>query len=180
MRDYSPEYLSQYLNCDPETGSLTWKARLVGRDGNKRSVNAWNARYAGKTAFTAKNDRGYFWGALFGRQLAAHRVLACMYFGQWPSGDVDHINGDTADNRKSNLRVVSKSENQRNQKLSAASSTGFGGVTLYKKTGRYRAQVKVLGRTIHLGEFDRFEDAVAARAAFNGSNGFTKRHGAAK
>lgn len=180
MREMTRGYFERYLAVDPETGNLIWKPRIVGRDGNKRTVNAWNARFAGKQAFTAKTDRGYFWGAVNGKQLAAHRVCACLYFGVWPQGDVDHINGDTADNRKSNLRVVSKSENQRNQKLSKASTTGFGGVSFYKKTGRYRAQVKVAGRSIHLGEFDTAEEAAAARRAFNAENAFTARHGVAQ
>lgn len=174
----TPEYLARYLSVDPESGTLTWKSRVVGRDGTKRAVNAWNARFAGKSAFTAKSDRGYFWGAVYGKMLSAHRVCACLYFGVWPDGDVDHINGDTSDNRLVNLRVVTKSQNQRNQKLSRASTTGFGGVTFYRKTGRFRAQVKIGGRSIHLGEFETAEEAAAARRAFNEKNGFTPRHGA--
>lgn len=76
---------------------------------------------------------------------------------------VDHINWDKSDNRRINLRVATKSENNTNIKRKANNSTGYTGVTLNKRTGRYIARISKNGKRILLGTFDEFEDAVTAR-----------------
>jgi len=78
---------------------------------------------------------------------------------------VDHINGDGLDNRKSNLRVCSTSQNAMNRRVRSDSSTGIKGVTFDSRrtTGRlYRAQIKVDGKRIHLGSFFTADEARVA------------------
>ena len=79
-----------------------------------------------------------------------------------PDGvDVDHINRNTLDNRRSNLRLASRSENNANRGLQKNNSSGFRGVRLSK--GRYWiAQIKVDGRQIYLGSFPSAFDAALA------------------
>jgi hypothetical protein len=88
-----------------------------------------------------------------------HRVLLAT------AGEVDHINGDKLDNRRSNLRAVTRLENTQNQrnKRSGCSAEGIG---IYRRpNGRWTAQVTVNYRNIALGTFDTHEEAMAARAA---------------
>ena len=79
---------------------------------------------------------------------------------------VDHINGNTLDNRKSNLRICTKIENAQHAiKPRSDNSTGAVGVALKKagKKNKYRAYITVNKKTISLGVYDTFENAVRAR-----------------
>ena len=70
-----------------------------------------------------------------------------------PGQDVDHKNGDGLDNRKSNLRLCSDSQNAMNRKIRADNKTGFKGVYWRKDRQACRAYIEVGGREIHLGYF---------------------------
>lgn len=70
---------------------------------------------------------------------------------------IDHINHDILDNRKSNLRMITKSENNFNRTKTAK---GY-----YKIHNKYVAMIKVNGKIINLGRFDNEQDAIKARKA---------------
>lgn len=74
----------------------------------------------------------------------------------------DHINGDTLDNRKSNLRCATNSENLCNRRLQSNNTSGFRGVGWVKKDKRWRARLKVDGQEIVLGYFKTAEEAAKA------------------
>jgi hypothetical protein len=77
---------------------------------------------------------------------------------------IDHINGDTMDNRRANLRVVSLTVNTWNQhRASRRSATGAIGVQV--RDGKFRAYICTGYRKRHLGTFDTVEEASAARLA---------------
>jgi len=75
---------------------------------------------------------------------------------------VDHINGNGLDNRKSNLRVATQKQNSRNQKLSAANTSGFKGVYWHPLSQRWSAKIKVNGKVVSLGTHADPKDAAAA------------------
>lgn len=77
---------------------------------------------------------------------------------------VDHINGDTLDNRKSNLRVVTHGENMRNQKMRINNSSGYKGVSWHTVRDKWRARVHFEGKEYHVG---LFEDKHEAARAYN-------------
>lgn len=68
---------------------------------------------------------------------------------------IDHINHNILDNRKSNLRIITKSENNFNK---AKKAKGY-----YKSHDKYKAMIKVNNNLINLGTFDTKEDAIKAR-----------------
>lgn len=72
---------------------------------------------------------------------------------------VDHKNGDGLDNRRDNLRLVSHAQNQRNRKNAKNNKSGYKGVSIDKRSGKYRASIGVDGKSIHLGLFTIAEDA---------------------
>lgn len=76
---------------------------------------------------------------------------------------IDHINHCVYDNRKSNLRIVTHSQNMRNHKIHINNSSGVSGVSWHKKANKWWAYINVDGKRINLGYFDKFEDAVKAR-----------------
>jgi len=75
---------------------------------------------------------------------------------------VDHINGDTLDNRKRNLRLCTTSENMCNRGKTALNTSGYKGVSWIKRFGKWRAKISKNGRYIHLGYFDNKIDAYKA------------------
>jgi hypothetical protein len=75
---------------------------------------------------------------------------------------VDHINGDTLDNRRGNLRVVTRSQNAFNAKVHRDNKTGFKGVYFDKQTGLYRAQIMAEGKRVSLGRYATPEEAAEA------------------
>ena len=78
---------------------------------------------------------------------------------------VDHISGDTRDNRRSNLRVCKQADNAKNRRLSKTNKTGFKGVSYHSKLKKYRADIRSdEKKTIYLG---CFETALQAAEAYD-------------
>lgn len=91
------------------------------------------------------------------RTVYMHREVCCP-----PQGlIVDHINRDRLDNRRANLRAVTRSQNNANS-ARRPSSTGYKGAYPHRSTGRYQAQISQGGRRRSLGLFDAPEEAAAA------------------
>jgi hypothetical protein len=72
---------------------------------------------------------------------------------------IDHINGDTFDNKIENLRECSKSQNQQNRKIDTNNLSGVKGVGWCKKKNKWRARIIVDGKEHHIGFFDDLQDA---------------------
>lgn len=83
-----------------------------------------------------------------------------------PGMKVDHINGNTWDNRRSNLRLCTHAENSRNRRRKSLGATGFKGVNRDPRPNYtfkpYRARIRFGGQEIHLGYFPSAEKAAAA------------------
>lgn len=75
---------------------------------------------------------------------------------------VDHINRCGVDNRRSNLRLATNSQNQLNTVVSTRSTTGYKGVTFVKRIKRYRASITKNGKFVNLGHYLKIEDAAYA------------------
>lgn len=98
-----------------------------------------------------------------GQPFLAHRLAWLCVHGEWPEGDLDHINGNSRDNRIANLRPCDDSQNQANRKLSSLNTSGFKGVCWNAKSGKWQAGIKVRGKSYHLG---LFTDPAEAHAAY--------------
>ena len=93
--------------------------------------------------------------------ISLHRLIM-----RFPNAtDIDHIHGNKTrnDNRKSNLRAVTKSQNAMNKILQSNNTSGITGVSWFAKTKQWRAYITVDSRFTHIGLFDNFEDAIRAR-----------------
>lgn len=178
----TPAELRQLLRYEPETGKLFWLERPPHffKSGARSVIGVaahWNRRWAGKEALTSVDSTGHLSGNLLGKGCYAHRAAWALYYGEWPTGDIDHINQNPADNRIANLRNVARADNQRNQRLRKSNKCGAHSV---EKVGpsKWRARIKVGEKTIYLGRFNRLEDAVAARKAAEAKYGYHPNHGA--
>jgi hypothetical protein len=138
--------LRKLISYDPETGQFV---RLVKKHGwaSNGSVNA----------------RGYRLISVGGMRPAAHRLAWALHFGEWPKGEIDHINGDRDDNRLVNLRDANREQNGRNRMNKRPNSTGFRGV---RRNGRgWQAQIRINGKSTGLGTYATPEKAAAAYRA---------------
>lgn len=75
---------------------------------------------------------------------------------------IDHKNGDCLDNRKENLRIASRQENGRNRLINKNNKTGFRGVSLHVKTGKYWARINIGSGSKSLGLFFTAKEASEA------------------
>ena len=169
-RELDADYLRERLSYNPETGLLHWKY-------NPKMPQSWNTQWALKEAFTYVSGGRYRQGAIDGVNHHAHRIAWAMFYGEWPTGVVDHINGDGTDNRIENLRMGTVSDNAKNAKRSIANSSGATGVTYVKRRGKWQAQIVHRGRCNFLGYFDDVNEAIAARKQAEVKYGFHANHG---
>ncbi len=110
------------------------------------------------------NRNGYLDIRIDRKIYAAHRLAWLYVNGEWPPGMLDHINGNRMDNRILNLRSVSNTVNQQNQRHARADNkVGLLGVNFEKGSGKYKAQIRHNGKKLLVG---RFDDPMAAHAAY--------------
>lgn len=90
-----------------------------------------------------------------------HRVL------MQPSEDmeIDHRNGNGLDNRRANLRICTRQENQHNRKLNKNNASGHKGVYWNVQCKKWHPQIQIDGKRMHLGLYDNINEAVAVRKA---------------
>lgn len=142
--------LRNVLHYDAETGAFTWL------------VNNGPRVKAGQTAGSF-DGQAYWRVQLDGKKYKAHRLAWFYVHGEWPKF-VDHINGNTLDNRLLNLRPASHAENHQNRRTSnKGAKVGMLGVDVHN--GLFRARITKGGKQMHVGYFETKEEAHAAYIA---------------
>lgn len=141
----SLELVRDRLNYDPDTGLFTWRKCF-------RSV------HAGGRAGT-KLATGYVHVSIDKVQILAHRLAWFYVYGVWPPEYVDHINGVRDDNRLSNLRLASHSQNSWNGALRPTNTSGYRGVSWVKSKKKWVARLVKHGKQHVIGYFDDKEQA---------------------
>lgn len=152
MRQLDLELIRTMLSYDFETGDLTWIS------------NSRNSMKAGRVVNRPQPD-GYLYVKCKNQRFCAHRVAWALHYGEWPATPLDHINMNRSDNRISNLRLASVTENNRNRVRQRNNTSGHKGVSLHKPTGKYVAKLTTNKVTKHLGTFSTLEEAGAAYQA---------------
>lgn len=162
-REVNEKRILEDLEYNPETGSIKWR-------------KGWrNAKEAG--CIDVISRVGYRKISIDGISKGAHRIAWFMYYGSWPEGDIDHINGDGLDNRIANLRCVTDEENQKNRRISSNNKSGVCGVYFDKRSSKWTAAIHANGKPVRIGSFDSFEDAVNARKDREKEFGYAQSHG---
>ncbi len=166
--DFDAQTLREILDYNPETGVFIWKPKQSDR---------WNRKYAGKVAGSNWTTRHVTYRVIRieRRPYFAHRLAWLWVTGSWPKSAVDHIDRDGTNNRISNLREASSSQNAYNSRLSVRNKSGFKGAQLMP-SGKYGAQIKHNGKTYWLGSYKSAEEAHAAylKAAQNFASEFAR------
>lgn len=144
--------LKKLLHYDPDTGLFTW---LV----NRRSVKAEDL--AGNV-----NQKGYIRIKVNQKEYLAHRLAWLYMNGLMPKNGIDHTNNIKTDNRITNLREATHSENMRNRLLTVRNRTGFKGVGFNKRAKKFKATITFNNIQIHLGYFLDAKSASLAYEAY--------------
>lgn len=151
MSRLTAEKLREVLHYDPLTGMFT-----------NRITRAARAKEGVESGSTHRT-KGYREIMVAGERHYAHRLAWLYVYGEFPQGELDHINGNRDDNRISNLRTVPHAVNQRNLKRSANNTSGITGVYWSDHYQKWIAHITADRKAIHLGCFDTADEAVAAR-----------------
>jgi hypothetical protein len=138
----TPERLRELLNYDARTGVFTWAKTRRG------------CRIGGIVGCCMKH--GYIGIRLDNTLHYAHRLAWLYVYGKWPINQIDHIDGNRANNAFGNLREVSNAENAQNKRKSRNKS-GFCGVR--KENSKWLAEIKIDYKSIRIGLFGTPEEA---------------------
>ena len=103
--------------------------------------------------------RNYVRAIVDGKQILLHRfIINCP-----EDKVVDHINGDTLDNRKCNLRICTQVDNMKNQKKNIRNTSGYKGVSWNKKSKAWEVSITQNGKRHYLGMYKDKEEAIKVR-----------------
>lgn len=140
------ERLKYLLKYDPNSGIFVWIR------------NTTKSVMIGDKAGSKHYKNGYHSICIDGKRYLAHRLAWLYMTGIWPKDQIDHINGIRDDNRWTNLRTATCSENHQNIDRKTGKS-GYRGVTWHNKNKKWMAQIRFNKTNICLGYFDDPKDA---------------------
>ena len=169
----SKSSIRQLLKYDPLTGEFT------------RQKSSRNGRWkkGSKVGRLLSNNCGknYICTNINGGDYLLHRLAFLYMTGEFPSHQVDHINGDGTDNRWINLRAVTHRENSMNTKRRIDNKSGVCGVSWDKSRKKWTARIKAYdGRYLYLGRFSNINDAAKSRKEAEKDHGYHEFHGQVK
>lgn len=182
--ELTQEIVQELLDYDPETGLFFWKERQPkwfkeGVFSKERNAKVWNSKYAGKEASTLGKN-GYKIISVFKKRNYAHRLAWLFTFGNLPDSHIDHINGNSIDNRIENLREVDNQENHLNMKLSIKNKSGIPGITWNVQKKKWQASIYHKGIKYFLGYSSDLDNLTKLRREKEKLLGFHINHGRVK
>lgn len=130
-------YLKKILLYDRNTGIFYWSI-----------PTKYHPRMIGQVA--GCDSSGYRMIRIDGKKYKAHRLAWLYEYGQWPNGNIDHIDGNTFNNKIDNLRIATASENIANSKRMSGKILPKG---VRRVNGGYQARIRYEGTTYSLGVY---------------------------
>ena len=154
--------IKEFLDYNPETGVLTWKKRQKHhfKEGERQanSCSIWNNKHAGTIA-GSDDGRNRIVVKIYKNTYFAHRLAFVIMKGRDPKAQIDHINGDSKDNRWENLRECFDYENKQNLSPKVNNTSGYTGVWWHKQIGKWCAEIRTRNVKYYLGTFDDPKEA---------------------
>jgi len=99
---------------------------------------------------------------IYGKEYKIHRIIWALHNGSFPKGQIDHIDGDTLNNRIDNLRDVDNITNSKNRAIQSNNKSGYHGISVLP-SGNYRVRINDNKKRISVGTFPDFDSAYKAR-----------------
>lgn len=170
------EFLNECFHYVDETGELLWNARPLEHFKSLHDQRAFNARFANKPAGYMSSD-GYMRVMVKSKMFLLHRIAYLIQHGEQPPM-IDHRDGNRSNNRMSNLRPATHSQNNLNAPARSYNKSGIKGVYFHKDTGKWQAQVSHNGKPKNLGLFKSISEAEAVAISFRSTvHGEFANHG---
>ena len=110
---------------------------------------------------TICNGRPYRKLSFLSKTVYIHHAIFVLHHGYLPKY-IDHIDGNSLNNKIENLRSATQSQNMANSRMKNTNTSGYKGVTFRKDTKKWQAAIMVNGKHISLGSFSKKEDAAKA------------------
>lgn len=140
MKIESQEELKKIMFYDQKTGNFYWRISPSSK------ILPW--------AKVGTFDKNKYVCIVYKRHsYKAHRLAWLYVHGKWPNGEIDHINNNPSDNAITNLRDVSRKQNEENKPVHRDNISGFKGVTFDKRRKNWFARIMHNGKQHHLGSF---------------------------
>jgi len=178
------DLIRDLISYEKQTGYAYWKERSREYFKCDGDWNTWNKNHAlnqcSNIGTDSKSHKSYYRIDIFGKRFMLHRIIWLHEYGSMPDGQIDHIDGNGLNNRLSNLRDVTHKQNRKNSRKQSNNISGVSGVGWRDCKGKWRAYIKVDNSNIHLGYFNLFKDAVAARRSAEIHYGFHENHGSSR
>lgn len=149
-------YITRHLTNDQYIQGIqltSGKVALVDAD-DYEYLSQWKWQYDGRYASRVPRVNG-----VTQKKLYMHRAI----IGENSHKDIDHLNRNKLDNRRSNLKPCTRQENTRNRDLISTNTSGVTGVTWVKRIDKWMAQIRLNGKNIFLGNYDDINSAIEAR-----------------
>lgn len=162
--EITQELVKEFLDYNPENGVFKWRKGRAGT-ARKGTVAGWVL------------NNGYMHLELFAKPYKLHRLAWIYFYGNWPDGQIDHIDGNKCNNAISNLRVVGPADNTKNKRIYSCNKSGVSGVYWDKKAGKWRACIRVNRKLHNLGYFTDLNEAAVCRKEAEKRFGFHENHG---
>jgi len=156
------EILKYFSYCE-QSGKIFWKLRPV-----------TCVRIGDEAGFV--EPQGYRVIGFKYKYRKAHRIAWAIHYGAWPDGEIDHIDGDRANNRIENLRCVQRSENMKNKKRRSDNPSGHTGVSWHSGSKKWRVRIASKNGKRHVGLFNSKSEAIEAARVVHAQNGYSVRH----
>lgn len=128
------------------------------KDGELYWENVTSNRVKKDSIAGTLTEHGYRFISVNKKRIYVHRLIFFIFNGYYPKY-VDHINLNRSDNRIENLRECSSSQNSANRNKLVTNKSGYKGVHFVKSTGKYRAQITLDSKVIHLGYYQTAKQA---------------------
>jgi HNH endonuclease len=95
--------------------------------------------------------------------ILVHHICWFLYYGKWPTKEIDHQDTNKLNNKIRNLRLAKRNQGSRNRGLLKNNTSGVTGVCWVEKRSKWQSTIKYKHKCIFLGRFPNFNDAVHAR-----------------
>jgi len=142
--------LKHLLSYDRDTGVFRWNVRAA------RSI------HVGQVTGCPASDGGYLQIVLDGKKYFAHRLAWFYVYGEMPGKEVFHRNENKQDNSIENLGVRTATERARSLGVDVRNKSGHLGVSWTESRKKWRASIRLDGKSKSLGYFQSKEDAIRA------------------
>ena len=160
--------LKFHLSYDSSIGEFIWL--------NPTGPRVRYGEKAGKRPI-CKTKQRYSTVVIHGKRYPAHHLAWLYVYGYLPDLEIDHINGDSFDNRISNLRLVDRINNTRNAKRRSDNKSGIAGVSWRQSRRCWIVRIGAGDRDKSMGQFHDFLEACCVRKSLEVKLGYHANHG---